>query len=172
MYSNYTLRLAYLCTSCIFFPVVLAPRQRSHLCSCFTVHSSGICRGKIAPGTSSCLSFTFSDFFLSITSTILRSCYAKTLLSLLQSALRSAMFVSTRVPPNKPIRACADTFDPRLSLFFKVSYSRKSMKKNSTRTFPNLQKNLQKMHSTLSLHIKNNHSKMATIDLNELQIYM
>ena len=27
----------YLCTSCVFFPVVLAPRQRSHLWSCFTV---------------------------------------------------------------------------------------------------------------------------------------
>ena len=86
------------------------------------MHSSGICRGKIAPGTSSCLSFTFSDFFLSMTSTLLRSGSAKTLLSLQQSALHSSMFVLTRVPPNNPISACVDTFDSRLSLFFKVSY--------------------------------------------------
>ena len=31
----------YLCTSCIFFPVVLAPWQRSHLWRCFTVHFCG-----------------------------------------------------------------------------------------------------------------------------------
>ena len=53
----------YLCTSCVFFPVVLAARQRSHLWSCFTVHSSGFSPGKIAPGTPSSFSFTFSFFF-------------------------------------------------------------------------------------------------------------
>ena len=42
-----------------FFSVVLAPRQRSYLWSCFTVHSSSFSRGKIAPGTSS-FSFFFS----------------------------------------------------------------------------------------------------------------
>ena len=54
----------------MFFPVVLAPqspRQRSlerrHLWSCFTTHSSRFSRGKIAPGTSSSFSFTFSCFF-------------------------------------------------------------------------------------------------------------
>ena len=41
----------YLYTSCVFFPVVLAPRQRTHLWSCFTVHSPGFSRGKILPGT-------------------------------------------------------------------------------------------------------------------------
>ena len=33
--------------------------------SCFTVHSSGFSRGKIAPGTSSAFSFTFSCLFFS-----------------------------------------------------------------------------------------------------------
>ena len=99
--------------SCIFFPVVLAPRQRSrHRCSCFTVHSSGIFRGKIAPGTSSSLRFMLSDLLLSITSTLLLSSSVKTLLSPLQSALTSAMFVLTRVPPNNPISACGTTSPP------------------------------------------------------------
>ena len=61
----------YLCRSCVFFPVVLAARQRSHLWSCFTVHSSGFSPGKIAPGTPSSFSFTFSFFFLSIPPSIL-----------------------------------------------------------------------------------------------------
>ena len=61
----------YICTSCVFFPVVLAPRQRSHLWSCFTVHSSGFSRAKITPGTSSSFSFTFSCFFLSISPSVL-----------------------------------------------------------------------------------------------------
>ena len=45
-----------------FFPVVLAPRQRSHLWSCFTVHSDFF-RGKIASCTFFSFSFTFSCSF-------------------------------------------------------------------------------------------------------------
>ena len=53
----------YLCVSFVFFLVVLAPWQRSHLWSSFTVHSAGFSWGKIAPGISSSFSFTFSCFF-------------------------------------------------------------------------------------------------------------
>ena len=99
--SRITPKLPYLCMSCIFFPIVLALRKRSHRCSCFTVHSSGIFWSNIAPGTSP-LSFTLSDLLLSITSTLLLFCSVTTLLSTLRSSLNSAMFVLTRVPPPPP----------------------------------------------------------------------
>ena len=53
----------YLYTNCVFFLVVLAPRQRSHLWSCFTVHSPGFSRDKIVPGTFFPFSFIFSCSF-------------------------------------------------------------------------------------------------------------
>ena len=95
-------------SSCIFFPVVLAPQQRSHLWSSFTVHSSVkfFCRGKIAPGTTSFFSFTFSCFVLLIPPSVLLFWAIRTPLKHFTSL--SAMFVYIRVPPNNPImkRAC------------------------------------------------------------------
>ena len=86
--------------SCFLFPVSSGfSRLLSHHCSCFTVYCSGIFRGKIAPGTSS----------------------LRRTLTLLQSALASAMFVLTRVPPNNPISAYGATSSPGYH-FFKVSY--------------------------------------------------
>ena len=85
----------YLCTSCVFFPVVLAPRQRSHLCSCLTVHSSGVFLGKVAPGTSSSFNLTISDLFLSFMSTIFSSFTAHV------SEFASAMFFETRPPKRR-----------------------------------------------------------------------
>ena len=90
-------------SSCIFFPVVLAPQQRSHLWSSFTVHSSVkfFCRGKIAPGTTSFFSFTFSCFVLLIPPSVLLFWAVRTPLKHFTSL--SAMFVYICVPPNNPI---------------------------------------------------------------------
>ena len=90
-------------SSCIFFPAVLAPRQRSHLWSCFTVHSSVkfFSRGKIAPGTSSFFSFTFSCFVLLISPSVLLFWAVWTPLK--HFTWLSAMFVYIRVPKNNPI---------------------------------------------------------------------
>ena len=110
----------YLCPSCVFFLVVLAPRQRSHLWSCFTVHSSGFSGGKIAPGTSSSFSFIFSCFF-SFNSTFrfaILSCFipAETFhLAFRQVCLH---FRSPQVMPY--MRALS--LGPRPSLFSEVSY--------------------------------------------------
>ena len=78
-------------SSCVFFPVVLAPRQRNHLWSCFTVHSSGFSRGKIVPGTSSSFSFTFSCFIFSLPPSVLL--FWAVLTPLKHSTSLSAMFV-------------------------------------------------------------------------------
>ena len=93
-------------SSCIFFPVVLAQRQRSHLWSCFPVHSSVFSGGKIAPGTYAFFSFTFSCFLLLIPPSVLLFWAVWTPLKHFTSL--SAMFVYIRVPPNNPImkRAC------------------------------------------------------------------
>ena len=110
----------YLCTSCVFFPVVLAARQRSHLWSCFTVHSSGFSPGKIAPGTPSSFSFTFHFFpFNSTLHFAILSCFipAETF------RLASAMPVFTSASPlNNPINLRPPSSGPRLSLFSEVSY--------------------------------------------------
>ena len=112
--------LTYLCTSCVFFPVVLALRQRNHLLSCFTVHSC-FSRGKIVQGTSFSLNFTFFMFFFSVNSTF-RFAIFSCLTGLKHSTSLSAMFVYIRKPPNNPINACAPRSSPRLSLFYEVSY--------------------------------------------------
>ena len=112
----------YLCTSCVFFPVVLAARQRSHLWSCFTVHSSGFSPGKIAQGTPSSFSFTFSFFFLSIPPSILL--FWAVLSPLKHSAwLPPCQCLHLRPSPlNNPINLRAPSSGPRLSLFSEVSY--------------------------------------------------
>ena len=114
--------LTYLCTSCVFFPVVLALRQRNHLLSCFTVHSC-FSRGKIVQGTSFSLNFTFFMFFFSVNSTF-RFAIFSCLTGLKHSTSLSAMFVYIRKPPNNPINACAPRLSPRLSLFYEVSYKK------------------------------------------------
>ena len=77
--------------------------QRSHLWSCFTVHSSVkfFSRGKIAPGTSSYFSCTFLCFVLLIPPSVLLFWAVWTQLKHFTSL--SAMFVYIRVPPNNPI---------------------------------------------------------------------
>ena len=81
------------------------------------MHSSGFCRGKIAPGTYSSFSFTFSCFFFQFH---LPFCYFE----LFHSTPLCAMFVYIRVPlppPNNPINARAPSLGARLSLFSEVS---------------------------------------------------
>ena len=83
------------------------------------MHSCGFCRGKIAPGTYSSLSFTFSCFFFQFH---LPFCYFE----LFHSTPLCAMFVYIRVPPpppNNPINARAPSLGPRLSLFSEVSHA-------------------------------------------------
>ena len=104
----------YLYMSCVFFPVVLAPRQRTHLWSCFTVHSRGFSRGKIP------FSFTYLFFFLSIPPSVLL--YWAPLTTLKHSTSLSAIFVYIRVPPNNPLTVRAPSLGPRPSLFSEVSY--------------------------------------------------
>ena len=109
---------AYLFMSCVFFPVVLAPRQRSHLWGCFTVHSSGFSRGKIAPGTSFPFRFTFFSFNSTFRFAIL-SCFnpAETFhLGFRHVCLHSL----PPSPPNNPINARA-VWVPGYD-FFEVSY--------------------------------------------------
>ena len=85
------------------FRLFLAPRQRSHLWCCFTVHSSVkfFSRGKIAQGTSSFFSCTFSCFVLLIPPSDLPFWAVWTPLKRFTSL--SAMFVYIRIPPNNPI---------------------------------------------------------------------
>ena len=90
----------------------------NHLWSCFTVHSCGFSRGKIAPGTSS--ASHIHVFFLLITPSILL--FWAVLTPLKHSTLLSAMFVYIHVLPNNPINACVPSFGPRLLLFSQVSY--------------------------------------------------
>ena len=110
----------YLCTSCVFFPVVLAARQRSHLWSCFTVHSSGFSQIN-CPRHTFFLQFHIFIFF-SFNSTFhfaILSCFipAETF------RLASAMPVFTSSSPlNNPINLRAPSSGPRLSLFSEVSY--------------------------------------------------
>ena len=87
------------------------------------MHSSSFSRSKIAPGTSSSFSFTFSCFFF-FNSTFhfaILSCFnpAETF----HSAFR--MFVYIRVPPNNAINGSTPSLGPRLSLFSEVSYYKK-----------------------------------------------
>ena len=105
----------YLCTSCVFFPVVLAPRQRSHLWSRFTVDFEvKLPQAHLLPSASHIHVFSFnSTFRFAILSC---STPPKHSISLL------AIFVYIRVLPNNPINARAPSLDPRLSLFSEVSY--------------------------------------------------
>ena len=109
-------------SSCVFFPVILAPRQRTHLWNCFTEHSYGFSRSKIAPCTSSSFSFTISCFFLSIPPSVLL--FWAVLTPLKHSTSLSDMFVYICVPSNNkhPINARAPSLGLRLSLFSEVSY--------------------------------------------------
>ena len=110
----------YLYTSCVFFPVVLAPRQRIHLWSCFTVNASGFSRGKIAPGTFFPFSFTLScSFFFQFH---LPFCYFELLWPRRNIPLRFPPCLFTFAPRNNPINARAPSLGPRLSLFSEVSY--------------------------------------------------
>ena len=79
----------------------ILPLQRGHPWNCFTVHSSGFSRGKIAPGTFSSFSFTFSCFILSIPPSVLL--FWAVFTPLKHSTPLSAMFVYIRVPPNNLI---------------------------------------------------------------------
>ena len=112
----------YPCTSCVFFAVVLVPRQRSHLLNYFTVHSSGFSRGKIAPGTSSFFSFIFSCFFFfySTFRFAILSCFIPA--ETFHLGFRHVCL--PRVPPSYPINERAPSLGSRLSLFSKVSYER------------------------------------------------
>ena len=81
------------------------------------MHSSGFSWGKIAPGTYSSFSFTFSCFFFQFD---LPFCYFE----LFHSTSLCAMFVYSRgppPPPNNPINARAPSLGARLSLFSEVS---------------------------------------------------
>ena len=104
--------------------------QRQDVSSCFgspakksslkQFHGAFFCffflsRYKIAPGTSSSFSFTFSCFFFQFH---LPLCYFE----LKHFSSLSAMFVYIRVPANNPINAHAPSLGPRLSLFSEVSY--------------------------------------------------
>ena len=105
----------YLCTSCVFFPVVLAPRQRSHLWSCFTVDFEvNLSQAHLLPLASHSHVFSFNSTFRFANLSCLTP--PKHSISLL------AMFVYIRVPPNNPRNAPAPSLDPRLSLFSEVSY--------------------------------------------------
>ena len=87
------------------------------------MHSSGFSRSKIAPGTSSSFSFTFSHFFFSIPPSILLFWAVWTLLK--HSTPLSACLFTFAPPPNNPINGSAPSLGPRLSLFSEVSYYKK-----------------------------------------------
>ena len=103
-------------SSCVFSPVVLALRQRNHLWSCFTVHSSCFSQGKIVQGTSFSLNFRFFMFFFSVNSTF-RFAIFSCLTGLKHSTSLSATFVYIHLFPNDPINPRAPSLGPRLSLF-------------------------------------------------------
>ena len=105
-------------SSWVFVPVVLAPRQKGHLWSCFMVHSSGFSWGKIAPGILQL--HIFMLFCLLIPPSVLLFWAVLTLLK--HSFSLSAMFVYIRVPQNDPINVRVPSLGPRLSLFPEVSY--------------------------------------------------
>ena len=100
-------------SSCVFFPVVLALRQRIHLWSCFTVHSSGFSRGKI---TQAHLLSSASHFHVFYFQFHLPFCYFEFHFAFRHVCLHSR-------PPINPISARAPSLGPRLSLFSEVSYN-------------------------------------------------
>ena len=104
----------YLCTSCAFFPIVLAPPQRSHLWSCFTVHSSGFSRGKLPQAHLP--SASHFHVFFSFNSTVRFAILSFFI------PLRFPPCLFTFASPNDPINARAPSLGPRLSLFSEVSY--------------------------------------------------
>ena len=93
----------------------ILPPQKGHPWNCFTVHSSGFSRGKIASGTFSSFSFTFSCFFLSIPPSVLL--FWAVFTPLKHSTPLSAMFVYIRVPPNNLINERAYFGSQVITLF-------------------------------------------------------
>ena len=104
----------YICTSCVFFPVALAPRQRSHLWSC-----------------SRCILLVFLEVNFPRLIFIQLHIFMFLFLSIPPSVLLfpavSFHFAFRHVclhsrPPNNPINTGAPSLGPRVSLFSKVSY--------------------------------------------------
>ena len=106
-------------SSWVFVPVVLVPRQKGYLWSCFIVHSSGFSWGKIAPGILQL--HVFMLFCLLIPPSVLLFWAVLTLLK--HSSSLSAMLVYIHVPQNYPINVRLPSLGPRLSLFPEVSYA-------------------------------------------------
>ena len=117
--------------------------------SCFTVHSSGFSRGKIAPGTSPSFSFTFLCFFLSSPPSLW---LFWAVLTPLHFTLLFAMFVS-RPPPDHPINARALSLVPGYHSFPKWAME-KGKKWDQMRTHrivlkPHASHNLHDVHNNV-----------------------